>query len=48
LPGRAGNVDRVGGEVDEHLAGKRVVARMQWGQPSGEVTQIVASSDTAT
>jgi hypothetical protein len=30
LPGRAGDVDRVGGKIEEHLAGKRVVTRMQW------------------
>jgi hypothetical protein len=47
LPGRAGDADRVGGEIEEHLAGERVVAWMQWRQPGGDVVQIVTTSKTA-
>jgi hypothetical protein len=39
LPGRAGDANPVGGEIEKHLAGERVVARMQRRQPSSDVTQ---------
>jgi hypothetical protein len=39
--GGARGVDRVGGEVKEHLARKNVVSRAQGCQPSCEVTHIV-------
>jgi len=41
------NTDRVGGEFEEHVAGERVVTRMQRRQPSGDVTQVVPASETA-
>jgi hypothetical protein len=33
--------------IEEHVAGERVVARMQRRQPSGDATQILTSSSTA-
>jgi hypothetical protein len=46
LTAGAGHGDRVGGEVEQHLARERVVRWMQWRHAVGDVPEVVAVGET--